>query len=159
MYKRQNLYFGSRDKFVYRAFGDGSQSTDQSNVGLGRSIEGFVQSSFHHFGSRESKIYKNIRVLLESTGNVSFGVGTKVDYDSTPPVSITRASQFLVGSDWDVAEWDVSEWATEFVQVRPWKPVDAQGAALSYDVSTSTKGVEVKLHGADVRFEPQTNVL
>ena len=119
----------------------------------GSAIDGAIKMAFSPLKAQRVKRFTAMRALLQSSGDPQARVGINVDYEDAEPTDIVSVSQ--TGAVWDTALWDEATWGGETSQInRYWQVIGDVGVVVAPRVSTQTTGLEVRLLGVDLMYEP-----
>lgn len=137
------LYFGGAAGKVWLA-DDGMSDNDVAIIGR-------VQLAFNYFGMAFNKLFKLIRPLLQTDGELQFGYVVLTDFqDAEPETDITLAGE---GTAWDEGTWDDFSWSDPYTTLQEWRTAGAEGRCASLKMRISSASTQAGLLGVDWQFE------
>ena len=138
----EDLYFGSNDGSVNKAFDSGTD--------FDQPIMADMQCAFNYFDDPgRLKRVTMVQPQMVASGSITPTISVDEDFNTattSAPISILRG-----GALWDFSSWDIALWPENTVVVQPWLSVDAIGHALAIRMQVNVQAATtVVIGGFDI---------
>lgn len=140
------VYFGGDDGIIYKGFSGVSDN--------GVDIVAEMITAFQYVGGRgANKRFTMCRPVLQTNGQLQYGLNVAVDYASPSPLAVVN-SNIPDGSLWDSAYWDAGIWGSDTLALqRVWSGVSGIGYAVAVHWLVSTHTISVNVNSFDLMYE------
>lgn len=137
-----SLYFGG-DTIV--ALADDGQSDG------GSQIVGTMQPAYSYVGTDRQKFFKQVRPLLQTTGNIIPALALNVDFQTLLPTGTPTFSGGN-GSPWNTSPWNTSPWSVGATIQKDWQTIGGIGFSATIYMTIATNAATVNLLSLDYLF-------
>jgi hypothetical protein len=123
--------------------------TDHTN----QNINSFATQAFNYFELRGvEKYFTRIRPNLITTGTPGVFIGLAVDFNIAETLSPVNFNPLAYGV-WDLSLWDAALWGQSLTLSSNWQGVTGIGYCAGPQMTTASKGIQIKWASTDVVFQ------
>lgn len=117
----------------------------------GSLIVGTMQPAYSYVGTDRQKFFKQVRPLMQTTGNIIPALSLNVDFQTILPTGTPTFSGGS-GSPWNTSPWNISPWTVGATIQKDWQTIGGIGFSATIYMTIVSNAATVNLLSLDYLY-------